>query len=332
MTERAIPSSGPGARATPTFGVAAPGYRLPVATRVGAVRLQVADLSRSEEFYSRVLGLAPSEQAEGRASLRAPGAAEPLIELVEHPGARTAGPRGRIGLYHYAILLPDRAALARFAVHANDLGLRMGMSDHLVSEALYFSDPDGLGIEVYADRPRSAWRWDQGQLVMATDPLDVVGLLREAGDEPFAGVPSGTRIGHLHLHVRDLGEAAAFYHEALGFDKVVWSYPGALFLSAGGYHHHVGLNTWAADAPNAGPDDARLLAWTLVLPDGAAVERAAESIVSAGYRVVREPGRILALDPWGTAVALVHEQGLRANGPGSGSENSSHPRSGGTPD
>ena len=160
--------------------------------------------------------------------------------------SRLSGRGGQLGLYHFAILLPDRAALGRFVAHLARIGERAGASDHLVSEALYLSDPDGLGIEVYADRPRATWRYDgQRQLAMDTRPLDLNSLVQAAGGEPWTGMPAGTVMGHVHLHVGDIERAAAFYHAALGLDKVVWSYPGALFLSAGGYHHHVGLNTWA---------------------------------------------------------------------------------------
>ncbi len=288
----------------PEPGVAAPGHRLPGGTYLGVVRLQVADLERSEEFYHRVLGLDAVGRRDGVTLLRAPGAERDLLELVERQEARPVSPRGRIGLYHYAVLLPDRTALAAFVAHAAKLGLRLGMSDHLVSEAVYFSDPDGLGIEVYADRLRSSWRWRDGQLEMGTSPLDVADLLADAPKEPFRAVPARTVVGHLHLHVGDLTEAERFYHGALGLDKTVWSYPGALFLSAGGYHHHLGLNTWAAGAPPAGPDDARLLSWSLELPARDAVEAAARRLESAGYAVAREDGRVRTADPWGTTLEL----------------------------
>ncbi|MBX6365824.1 MAG: VOC family protein, partial [Gemmatimonadetes bacterium] len=229
----------------------------------------------------------------------------PLVELRERRGARPVPERGRLGLYHYAILLPDRAALGRFLAHLRRLGVDVGMSDHLVSEALYLRDPDGLGIEVYADRPRSEWRWHGGQLAMATRPLDLRGVLAAGGGEPWTGMPAGATMGHVHLHVGDLAAAAAFYHRALGLDVVVWSYPGALFLSAGGYHHHLGLNTWAAGEPPAGEADARLLDWELVLPARSDAAAAAASLGSAGYAVAREAGAYLAADPWGTALRLV---------------------------
>jgi len=212
--------------------------------------------------------------------------------------------RGRLGLYHFAILLPDRAQLGRFARHLSEIGERAGMSDHLVSEAIYLTDPDGLGIEVYADRPRSAWRQQDGELMMATDSLDVPDLLRAAGSERWSGMPAGSRMGHVHLFVGDLERAAAFYHAGLGLDKVVWSYPGALFLSAGGYHHHVGTNTWAAGAAPAGPGDARLLEWELVLPSTADAAGALASLEAGGADIQRSAGGGLARDPWGTAVRI----------------------------
>jgi catechol 2,3-dioxygenase len=286
------------------YGIAPSGFRLPAATRLGRVRLQVADLARSVAFYETVLGFRVVGRGEGTASLGAQGDDTPLVELRERPGANPVPRHGRLGLYHFAILLPDRGALGRFVAHLARLGVRAGMSDHLVSEAVYLSDPDGLGIEVYADRPRSSWRHEGRQLAMTTAPLDVRDLVRAGGGEPWTGMPAGTVIGHVHLHVGDIDEAAAFYHEGLGFDKVVWSYPGALFLSAGGYHHHLGTNTWAARAPRARDDDARLLEWEVVVPDDATASAAAESLARAGHAVDRSSGGIVVRDPWGTALRV----------------------------
>lgn len=288
-------------------GIPPPGYRLPATTRLGPVRLRVADRGRSEAFYGRVLGLVRRDRGGDHTSLGVPGGEEPLIELVEAPGVTPASPRGRLGLYHFALLVPERAALARLVRHLGDLDVRVGTADHGVSEALYLTDPDGLGIEVYADRPRSRWRWRGRQLVMTTEPLDVADLVVEARGEAFDGLPPGTAVGHVHLHVGDLDRAARFYHEALGFDVVVRDYPGALFLAAGGYHHHVGLNTWAGDAPPAGSEDAGLESWTLVLPTAEDVEEIAASLKDAGVDA-REEGPHeggVALDPWGTAVEVI---------------------------
>jgi catechol 2,3-dioxygenase len=286
------------------YGIAPPGYRLPDATRLGRVRLQISDLGRSLAYYRDVLGLRVLERSSDRATLGAHGDDRPLIELVERAGASPVPRRGRLGLYHFAILLPDRAALARFVEHLARLGVRAGMSDHFVSEAVYLQDPDNLGIEVYADRPRSSWRHEGRQLTMATEPLDVRSLVEAAGGSSWTAMPAGTTIGHVHLHVGAIDEAAAFYHNGLGLDKVVWSYPGALFLSAGGYHHHLGTNTWAAGAPPATEDDARLLDWELVVPRAADAEAAAHSVEAAGYRVARAGESWLATDPWGTTLRL----------------------------
>lgn len=286
-------------------GIPAPGYRLPAATRPGRVRLQVAELDRSLAFYEEVLGLRVLERSGGRASLgERSGVEPPLIELHERPGAAPAPRRGRPGLFHYAILVPHRTVLGGLVRHLAEAGVAAGASDHLVSEALYLQDPDGLGIEVYSDRPRSEWRHRDGQMVMATEPLDVNGLARAAGSQVWTGLPPGTTIGHLHLHVGDLKRARAFYHDALGLDQMVWSYPGALFLSAGGYHHHLGLNTWAASATPGGEDDARLLEWELLVPSPADLEAVKAAMRTAGYAVETSSGSALVHDPWGTALRI----------------------------
>ena len=226
------------------------------------------------------------------------------MELHERAGAPPVPRRGRLGLYHYAILLPGRPALGRFLRHLSEIGERAGMSDHFVSEALYLTDPDGLGIEVYADRPRGAWQYEDRQLAMTTIPLDVEAVLRAAGGERWSGMPSGTVLGHVHLFVGDLERAAAFYHAGLGLDKTVWSYPGALFLSAGGYHHHLGINTWATGAVPAGPDEARLLEWEVLVPSSRDAAEAIASVAAAGGAVERSADGGVARDPWGTAVRV----------------------------
>lgn len=289
------------------YGIHPPAYRLPDGAHPGSVSLQVAELARSLAWYERVLGLRVVARGESSATLAPQGDDAPLVELHERAGARAVPRRGRLGLYHFALLLPTRAALARFVRHLGRIGAQAGMADHLVSEAVYLTDPDGLGIEVYADRRRDAWRVEAGELVMSTDALDLGDLLREGGDEPWTGMPSGTVLGHVHLSVGGLAEAEAFYHAALGFDKVVWSYPGALFLSAGGYHHHLGTNVWAAGAPRAGGDDARLLEWTLVVPTREDAAEAARSLASAGHEVVRSERGWTVADPWGTRLRLAAE-------------------------
>jgi catechol 2,3-dioxygenase len=269
------------------------------------VRLQVGDLSRSLEYYQQVLGLRVLSQDPGGAALAADGGEEPLISLHEQRGIRRVPHGGLLGLYHFAILLPDRASLGRFVAHLGRLGTYAGSADHAVSEALYLTDPDGLGIEVYADRPRSEWRHQNRELYMTTEPLDIRSLLAAAGGGVWTGMPAGTTMGHVHLHVGGLEEAAAFYHRGIGFDKVVWSYPGALFLSAGGYHHHLGTNTWSSGPP-AAAGDARLLEWTIVLPAAADVDEAAASLAAAGYASDPSEGSVIVADPWGTRVRLTH--------------------------
>ncbi len=289
------------------YGVRPPGYRLPDATRVGAVRLQVSHLDQSLDYYETVLGLERLARDAGTASLGAEDGT-PLVHLVEKPGIKPVPRRGAFGLYHFAILLPDRAALGRFARHIGDLGVSIGMADHLVSEALYLTDPDGLGIEVYADRPRATWRHRGRELAMTSDPLDIRSVIEAGGGVPWDEMPAGTTMGHMHLHVGSLAEAEAFYHAALGLDKLVWSYPGALFLSAGGYHHHLGINTWSP-GPAAQDDEAKLLEWELSLPALADIQAAAASISAAGYRVTTADGLTRVSDPWGTVVRVAASGG-----------------------
>lgn len=289
-------------------GMQPPGFRMPEEMRLGPVVLQVADAERSVEFYRAVLGLAAeSEGAGGEITLRAEDGV-PLVVLREHSGAAPVPRRGRPGLYHYALLLPDRPALGSFLAHLGALGARPGMADHDVSEALYLNDPDGHGIEIYIDRPRVSWRRNGREIHMTTAPLDVDSLLA-AGTARWSTMPAGTRMGHVHLHVGDLNRADEFYHAALGLDRVVWSYPGALFLSAGGYHHHLGLNVWAASADPPGAGDARLLEWRIVLPDAAGVAEAARSLRDGGFEVREEGDGWAAEDAWKTRLRVSSERG-----------------------
>jgi catechol 2,3-dioxygenase len=283
------------------YGKPPRGYRLPDATRLGRVTLQVADLARSLAYYERVIGLALLDRSAGTAVLGAAGGA-PFLELSERPGARPVPPRGRLGLYHFAILLPERAALGRFLAHLGEIGEPAGMSDHLVSESIYLTDPDGLGIEVYADRSRATWQTRGRELVMATEPLDVEAVLEAGAGPPWTGAPAGTVLGHVHLHVSSLEEAAAFYGDGVGFDEVVWSYPGALFLSAGGYHHHLGVNIWARGAAPAGEDDARLVEWEILVPSRTDAAAALASLAATGAAVEETPTGGVTRDPWGVGV------------------------------
>jgi len=293
-------------RQEPPYGIAAPGFRLPDATRVGAVHLQIDNLQRSLEYYREVLGLHLLERAVESAGLGAQGSDRPLVWLHARAGVKPAPRRGAFGLYHFAILLPHRAALGQFAEHLSQTGVRVGMADHLVSEALYLTDPDGLGIEVYADRPRNNWQYRDRELAMTTAPLDIDSVIAAAGGNVWNGVPIGTTMGHMHLHVGNLEAADAFYHRALGFDKTVWSYPGALFFSAGGYHHHLGTNTWSP-GPAATDDDARLLEWELLVPSQEDAVAAARSLGAAGYGTKTAGTGWTTADPWGTRLRITPE-------------------------
>jgi catechol 2,3-dioxygenase len=276
-----------------------PGYRLPDNLRLGPVRLEIANLERSLSYYQTVIGLRLLERSETRAALGVLNEEKVLVELNEVPNAREHPYNRRLGLYHFAILLPTRADLGRFVAHLAHINAYAGQADHFVSEAFYLRDPDGLGIEVYADRPRSEWPVVNGSLEMGLDPVDMDSLLASAKGTRWEGAPAGTVIGHVHLHVGDLDEVERFYHAALGLD-VTASLPSALFLSAGGYHHHLGTNTWAGNGPHPKRGDARLLEWTIELPAEGDVADCALSISAAGYETTRDGKSVLVTDPWGT--------------------------------
>lgn len=293
-----------------TYGEPPRGARLPAGLRLGPVHLQVADLGRSVDYYQRTLGLRVADADASHAALTAGDASDALVHLHERPGVRPAPTRRRLGLFHFAIVVPDRATLGRFVRHLGDIDARAGAANHLVSESLYLQDPDNLGIEVYADRPRAEWRRVGRELQMATDPLDITSLLHDAGDTPWTSLPIGTRMGHLHLHVGRLDEASSFFSDALGFDRTVWHYPGALFLSAGGYHHHLGTNVWAGpDATPALADEARLIEWTIDLPTADDVAALQTRFVEAGHQpsnASADPANsyFVIADPWGTPLRV----------------------------
>lgn len=287
--------------AAASWGIPPDGFRLGSETRLGRVRLQVADLGRSLDYYQSVLGLVVQERSASHARLGAMDDRRTLVELHERPGARPSPRRGSLGLFHFAILLPDRLALGRFLRHALERHAVSGLADHAVSEAIYLTDPDGLGIEVYRDRPRSEWRArPDRQLHITTEPLDVDGVLGAGPSDPWTAAPAGTVMGHIHLHVGDLVNAEAFYHRAMGFDKTMWTYPGALFMSAGGYHHHLGTNTWSSGV-QASDDQARLLSWQLEV---AQPDELAGSLNAAGYEPAREGDHWRVADPWGTVIDI----------------------------
>lgn len=229
--------------------------------RVESVTLVVADLTRSRAFYENVLGLTEVE----------PGAfgvdGDVRVRLIEEKGARADDPR-TTGLFHFALLVPDRPALGRFLKHVARIGFPIdGAADHLVSEAIYLHDPDGHGIEVYRDRDRSEWAWDGDLVRMASDPLDFDAIIASSDDRPWLETNHGTTMGHIHLRVADLGATERFLVDRLGFD-LVCRFPGALFVSADRYHHHLGLNVWRSrGGRTAEPGSARLLDAEFSLPN-----------------------------------------------------------------
>ena len=272
---------------------------MPVApeTEAGAVRLAVADLEAARDFYERVVGLRAVGQGAGVVGL---GFGEALVELA-HESEAPPRPPSTTGLFHLAILVPSRAELARSLRRVAEAGWPLaGASDHLVSESLYLADPEGNGIEIYRDRPREEWSYADGRLEMATLPLDLRSVLAEApeaDDVPAVASPE-TRMGHVHLQVADLTAAEDFYAGVLGFEVTVRGYPGALFMSAGGYHHHIGLNTWVGEGAPPPPPGSRGLRWfEVVVPDSSELERVERSLDDAGEAVEREAAGVLTADP-----------------------------------
>jgi catechol 2,3-dioxygenase len=278
---------------------------IPAATRMGAVHLTVSSLERSLEFYRESIGLDVLDEGADRATLGS--GSTRLLELVEVPGAQPAP--GRTGLFHYALLLPDRRSLALWVAHALRTRVRLaGASDHFVSEAIYLSDPDRHGIEIYADRPRELW---EGQVAarMGTDPLDLEGLLGELDDPetvPFDGQPGGTTMGHVHLQASQIPPSIEFYRDLLGFGLMAEYGGQAAFLSAGGYHHHVGANTWRSGGAGPPPPGAAALrSFEIVLPDAAERDRLAGRIAASGQTVEEHADGPLARDPSGNAFTLL---------------------------
>ena len=275
-------------------------------TTVGTVSLTVGDLDRSRAFYERAIGLRTSELDDGRLALGVAGE-PPLIELRGDSSAPRLDRRAP-GLYHLAVLVPTRLdlafALARLAQTRWPLD---GASDHLVSEAVYLSDPDGNGIEIYRDRPRADWPSSGDELRMSTLPLDLDDVLAElkAATALQREAPSGTTIGHVHLQVADLAQAESFYHGVLGFDVIVRDYPGALFVSAGGYHHHIGLNTWhSAGAAPATSGAVGLRSFAIDLPGVHALAAVLARVQEASIASAPVPGGALVHDPFGSGVVL----------------------------
>jgi catechol 2,3-dioxygenase len=264
--------------------------------RIRAVHLAVSSLGSSVAFYRRVVGLELLSEGSEVAVLGTP-AGEPLLHLTRLAEAAPAPP-GATGLFHVAILLPDRRALADAAKRLTRAGSRLtGASDHGVSEALYLRDPDDIGLELYADRPRDAWpATSAGGIAIFTAPLDLDDLLAMDA-EPAATVPPGTTIGHVHLRVSDTERSVRFYRDVLGLDLVA-EMPRAGFLSAGGYHHHVGVNSWETDGGRPAPEHAPGLRLVeMELGDEEAIERLARRLQGAGVEMVHDGNHVALHDP-----------------------------------
>lgn len=277
---------------------------LPPDTHIGSAHLRTADLRRSLAFYSDLIGFRLLSRQDGTAVLTADGRT-PHLRLTEHPGWRPK-PRRSTGLYHVAIRLPNRAELARLFRRMVEARIPFGgFSDHAVSEALYLDDPDGNGLELYRDRPRDQWPRLDDRIQMTTAPLDVHQLLSE-GESAWTGLHPQTDIGHVHLHVSDLENARAFYGGLLGLDLMTdWSGHGAIFMAAGGYHHHLGLNIWAGSQPQP-PHTLGLEAFSFVIPDHDAWTRLGDSL-RAAQRPLAQPDdhTLVTRDQDGVTVELV---------------------------
>lgn len=278
---------------------------LPATLRLGPVHLTVSDLDRSIRFYERSLGLRLQRRDGATAALAADG--EDLVLLVEEPGAQPAGRSA--GLYHFALLFPSREELAHAVLRLAETRTRIeGASDHGVSEAIYLRDPDDNGIELYADRPREVWpapRAPGERVEMYTVALDMTSLLDSvATTTPHPHPGPGLRVGHTHLHVADVDRALAFYRDVLGFE-VMANLGSAAFVSAGGYHHHLGFNVWLGKNIGPRPDGtAGLRHWVIVLERPEEVEDVRERVRAAGLAAEERDGGFLVRDPWGTALVV----------------------------
>lgn len=270
--------------------------------RIGTVTLKVRDLPRMRSFYRDILGLTVIEDDGARAVLGTTD--RPLLILAGDPALARHDPR-QAGLFHTAFLLPGRTDLGRWLAHAARADVRLqGASDHIVSEALYLADPEGNGIEIYADRPAAAWQTQSGEVRMATDPLDLDELLRSAGETRWQGFPRAGRIGHVHLQVGDTDAADSFYRDVLGFD-VTTRYPGASFYGSGGYHHQLAGNVWNSRGAGARPIGMPGLAEVEILArDADTLAAIAGRAGASGLAVEDGAGAFTLSDPWGTALAL----------------------------
>jgi catechol 2,3-dioxygenase len=272
-------------------------------TFVAQVHIKVQDLQRSLAFYKDVIGFKVLSNTDRTAELTADG--KTALLRIEQP--ENAEPKmGRTtGLYHFALLLPKRSDLAKIVRHFVEIGLQFGSSDHLVSEALYLSDPDGNGIEIYIDRSPSDWTWKNGEVMMTVDPLDFPDLLSIGQQQSWKGLPAGTVMGHIHLHVAELANTEKFYTEGLGFEAVCRYGTQALFISSGKYHHHIGLNTWnGVGAPQPSENSVGLQSFKLIFENEAAIVQAVDNLKKLGAAAAVENNQVITEDPSGNRIIL----------------------------
>ena len=280
-------------------------FALDPSAHVGPVALTVQSLERTLYLYRDILGMQVLSAQDADVTLAVDGT--PLFQLTANPGAHKRSPR-TTGLYHAAILTPSRLDLARTLMRLVETDYPLqGAADHLVSEALYLADPDGNGLEIYADRPRAQWTRIGQQVRMTTDPLDIEGLLAlpKQDSRPWTGLASGTHIGHVHLQVNDIRQAEAFYCGVLGFDLMLRFGPSALFVAVGGYHHHLGLNTWnSMGAAAPAPDTVGLRHYTISVPHAAERRRVAARLTEQRIEFTERPDGLLLHDPAGNGVLI----------------------------
>lgn len=283
-------------------------FRLHPETELGPVKLKVSNLKRSITFYKEIIGFDVFSLNSEVAELTVDGM-QPLLILEEVSNAAVYPRQTTLGLYHIAILLPSRQDLGLFLKHVINKGISVGSADHLVSEAIYLEDPDQNGLEIYRDLPRKKWETlDDGDYKMTTERIDAEGLLREAGEQMWQGIPTKTKIGHVHFHVNDLAESRAFYTDVLGFDLTVGNlvHFGVVFLAAGGYHHHIGLNTWAgADAAIRPAQSVGIAYYMIVLPNNMELNKLIEHIQVIGLALISIDANVWVIkDPTGIEIHL----------------------------
>jgi catechol 2,3-dioxygenase len=279
-------------------------FHQPPSAYVSQLTLKVSNLKQSLAFYQQILGLKVVEHEGNQAKLGVRASGSVLFTLLQ-PDEVTPLQAHTTGLYHFAILLPTRAALAQIIYHFSKNGVRFGASDHLVSEAIYLSDPDGNGIEIYHDRPSEDWNWDGNQVAMTVDPLNVDELLQSTPAEPWAGMPEVTIIGHIHLHVANIAQSERFYCEGLHFEVACRYGSQALFLSTGKYHHHIGVNTWqGVGAPPPAANSAGLAHFTIVYPDEQARASVLDDLRKLNASLITNDDGYQTIDPAGNVIHI----------------------------